>query len=66
VLLGVRGEKRRDIDGIIDTIITVGTILNKCRKITDIEINPVVVYEQERGLRALDIRILIQNPKEEQ
>jgi acetyltransferase len=62
VLLGVRGEKRRDIDGIIDTIIKVGTILNKCGKITDIEINPVVVYEQEKGLKALDVRILIQNP----
>ena len=65
VLLGVRGEKRRDIDGIIDTIIKVGTILNKCSKITDIEINPVVVYEQEKGLRALDVRILIQNPNKE-
>ncbi len=66
VLLGVRGEKRRDIEGIIDIIIKVGTILKKCRKITDIEINPVVVYEQEKGLKALDVRILIQNPKEEQ
>ncbi len=66
VLLGVRGEKRRDIEGIIDIIIKVGTILKNCRKITDIEINPVVVYEQEKGLKALDVRILIQNPKEEQ
>lgn len=65
ILLGVRGEARRDIEGVIDTIIKVGTILTKCKKITDIEINPIVVYEQERGLKALDARILIRNPKEE-
>jgi acetyltransferase len=64
LLLGVRGQKRRDIEGVIDTIIKVGTILTHCAKITDIEINPIVVYEQARGLRALDARILIQNPKE--
>lgn len=65
ILLGVRGEGRRDIEGVIDTIIKVGTILTKCKSITDIEINPIVVYEQERGLKALDARILIRNPKEE-
>ncbi len=64
LLLGVRGQKRRDIEGVIDTIIKVGTILTHCAKITDIEINPIVVYEQTRGLRALDARILIRNPKE--
>ncbi|MCK5058754.1 MAG: acetate--CoA ligase family protein [Candidatus Aminicenantes bacterium] len=64
ILLGVRGEARRDIEGVIDTIIKVGTILKHCKKITDIEINPIVVYEQARGLRALDARILIRNPKE--
>jgi acetyltransferase len=64
ILLGVRGQVRRDIEGVIDTIIKVGTILMKCKKITDIEINPIVVYEQARGLKALDARILIRNPKE--
>jgi len=65
LLLGVRGEKRKDIEGLVDTIIKVGTIIDRCSRITDIEINPVVVYEQERGLKAIDTRILISNPKEE-
>ncbi len=64
LLLGVRGEKKKDIDGVIDTIMRVGSIIKKCNKITDIEINPVVVYEQNKGLRALDVRILIKNPQE--
>jgi acetyl coenzyme A synthetase (ADP forming)-like protein len=64
VLLGVRGEKKKDIEGVIDTLIKVGSIIKKCNSITDIEINPVVVYEQDRGLRALDVRILIKKPEE--
>lgn len=66
LLLGVRGEKRKDIDAIIDTIIKIGTVIDKCRRITDIEINPVVVYEQGKGLKAVDARILIANQKEGQ
>jgi acetyltransferase len=63
LLLGVRGEKRKDIEGVVDTIIKVGTILKKCDRISDIEINPVMVYEQSRGLKAVDVRILLKNPK---
>lgn len=65
LLLGVRGEEKKDIDGVIDTIIKLGTILSKCERITDIEINPVVVYEESAGLKALDVRILLKNLKED-
>ena len=65
LLLGVRGEKRKDIDGLCETIIKVGTIIKKCRRITDIEINPVVVYDEDVGLKAIDSRILISSYTEE-
>ena len=64
LLLGVRGEKRKDIDTVADTIIRVGTILQKCPDITDIEINPLVVYAQGEGVRAVDVRILLSKPQE--
>jgi acetate---CoA ligase (ADP-forming) len=64
LLLGVRGEKRKDIETIADTIRKVGTILQKCRDISDIEINPLVVYSQGEGARAVDIRILLSKPQE--
>ncbi len=64
LLLGVRGEKRKDIDTVADTIIKVGTILQKCEDITDIEINPLVVYSQGEGVRAVDVRILLSKPQE--
>lgn len=59
LLLGARGDERRDIDAVIETIIKTASIIKKISRITDIEINPVVVYEQGKGLKAVDVRILI-------
>jgi acetyl coenzyme A synthetase (ADP forming)-like protein len=63
LLLGVRGEEKKDVDGVVDTIIKVGAIIQKCERITDIEINPLVVYENGKGVLAVDVRILITNAR---
>jgi len=36
-----------------------GTIIKKCEAISDIEINPLVAYEEGEGVKALDVRILL-------
>lgn len=59
LLLGVRGEKTKDIAAVENTIVILGAILNKCPGISDIEINPLVVYEQGEGVRAVDVRIIL-------
>ena len=59
LLLGVRGENRKVIDGIIDAIIRVGTISQQFPEITDMEINPMMVYDQGTGVKAVDVRILL-------
>ncbi len=64
LLLGVRGEKRKDIDGIVDVAMKLGALIDKCRDITDIEINPLVVYEHGQGVKAVDVRILFQTTRE--
>jgi acetyl coenzyme A synthetase (ADP forming)-like protein len=63
LLLGARGEEKKDIESVIDTIIKIGSIIKKCDRITDIEINPVVVYNIKNGLTAVDARILINKIK---
>ena len=63
LLLGVRGEEKKDVESVVDTIIKVGAIIQKCKRITDIEINPLVVYENGKGVKAVDVRILITNVK---
>ncbi len=63
LLLGVRGEEKKDLDAVVETIIKVGTILQACERISDIEINPLVVYEHGEGVKAVDVRILLRkNP----
>jgi acyl-CoA synthetase (NDP forming) len=64
LLLGVRGEKRKDIDSVADAIIKIGTILQKCPDITDIEVNPLVAYSQGKGVKAIDVRILLSKSEE--
>jgi len=64
LLLGVRGEKKKDIDAVAGTIIKVGTVLQQCKDISDIEINPLVVYDYGEGVKAVDARILLLEPKE--
>ena len=59
ILAGIRGEKEKDIAQIVDTILKLGEILVSFKEIRDIEINPLVVYERGKGVKALDTRILL-------
>jgi acyl-CoA synthetase (NDP forming) len=59
LLTGVRGEKAKDIASIEDAIIRVGEVLQCCDQITDIEVNPLVVYEEGKGTKAVDIRVML-------
>jgi acyl-CoA synthetase (NDP forming) len=61
LLLGVRGEKAKDIESIIDSIIKIATIIRTHKEITDIEINPLTAYT--KGVKAVDVRILISDQK---
>ncbi len=64
LLLGVRGEKKKDIGQIVDVAWKLGHLVDQCRAITDIEINPLVVYDHGEGTKAVDIRILFRHPGE--
>jgi acetate---CoA ligase (ADP-forming) len=59
LLLGVRGEARRDERAAVDALLKLGAVVDACPQITDIEINPLVVFEEGRGARALDIRVML-------
>ena len=65
LLLGVRGEEPKDIEGCIDIILRLSQIILHCPDISDIEINPVLVFEQNQGVLAVDTRILLTPPTDE-
>ncbi len=64
LLLGVRGEKRKDIDGIVDVVVRLSSLIDRCRDISDIEINPLVIYNHGDGVKAVDVRILFKEQRE--
>ncbi len=64
LLLGVRGEKRKDIETAADAIIRVGTVLKQVNDISDIEINPLIAYDFGEGVKAVDVRILLTRQQE--
>ncbi|HHF56518.1 MAG TPA: hypothetical protein ENL42_06370, partial [Thermoplasmatales archaeon] len=59
ILHGVRGELRKDIEKISQSIVNIGKLITKVKEIKDIEINPLVVYEYGKGVKAVDVRILL-------
>lgn len=58
LLLGVRGERRKDIGAAADVVMRLGQLIAECREITDIEVNPLMVYDYGEGAKAVDVRIL--------
>jgi acyl-CoA synthetase (NDP forming) len=64
LLLGVRGEKRKDINSIVEVAVRLSNLIDRCRDITDIEINPLVVYDHGDGVKAVDVRILFKDQRE--
>ncbi|MBN1390549.1 MAG: acetate--CoA ligase family protein [Candidatus Thermoplasmatota archaeon] len=64
LLLGVRGEESKDIEALIDSMMRVGSILSSVKRITDIEINPLFVYERGKGVKVVDIRIMVARDRE--
>jgi len=63
LLLGVRGESRKDTEPVAGVLERLSHLVVACPEITDIEINPLVVYDQGEGIRAVDVRILFEPPK---
>ena len=59
LLTGIRGQGKKDIKSIIDVILKLGRMVDSIKSISDVEINPLVVYERDKGVKALDIRILL-------
>ncbi len=58
LLLGVRGEEKKDIESVVDVIVKLGALIYTLKSVSDIEINPLVALEG-KGVKAVDVRILL-------
>ena len=60
ILAGVRGEKPRDQEMLAETICRYSTmILDLDDEISESDANPVLVYEEGKGLKVVDARIIL-------
>jgi acetyltransferase len=59
LLRGIRGEVRSDIDSIIDVILRFSQLVTDFNEINEIDINPISVYEEDKGCLCLDVKITI-------
>ena len=59
LLQGVRGETRADIPALRDTLLRVGDLIWDFPEISEMDINPVFVYDEGKGCSALDVKITL-------
>lgn len=59
LLDGVRGEPPADKRAIIDTILRVGQLVTDFPEIMELDINPFVVYPENQGGIAIDMRLIL-------
>ena len=57
LLRGVRGEKPSDINGISDCLMRLSQLLVDFPEIEEFDINPLLVLEEGKGVRVVDVRI---------
>ncbi len=60
MLKGFRGEPEADIDVVRETILRVAQLAMDFPEISDIDVNPLFVYEKGKGGIAVDVKILLE------
>jgi acetyltransferase len=59
LLDGVRGKPPVDKEAIVDVLLRIGQLVQDFPEIAELDINPLVVYPQNQGAIALDMRIIL-------
>ena len=59
LLLGVRGEARSDLRAISDTLLKVSQLVMDFPDIVEMDINPLIVFEEGKGAMGIDMRLVL-------
>jgi acetyltransferase len=59
LLKGVRGETPSDIDALREAILRVGHLVWDFSELKDLDINPIFVYDEGKGVSALDVKVTL-------
>lgn len=59
LLQGYRGAPAGDVDALVDAALKLSQAFLQCRgRIADVEVNPLFVLDQGKGVRAVDVRVI--------
>lgn len=64
LLTGWRGSPPRDIDALREVLLRFSALIEDLPEIASVEINPLMVFEQGKGIMAVDARILFKSTTE--
>ncbi|MBU1661548.1 MAG: acetate--CoA ligase family protein [Chloroflexi bacterium] len=59
LLDGVRGKPPMDKAAIVDTLLRIGQLVQDFPEITELDINPLIVYPKGQGAIAIDMRLIL-------
>ena len=63
LLRGVRGEPPADIDAIVDALLRLSQLVTDFPEITELDVNPLLVYPIGEGSMAVDSRVALAAPE---
>jgi acyl-CoA synthetase (NDP forming) len=66
ILKGARGHKPSDIGAVSESLLRLSQLLIDFPEIREVDINPLRVFQENNGCRALDARIMIQSSADNQ
>ncbi len=61
LLRGVRGEAPADLDAAVDVLLRLSQLVTDFPEIVEMDINPLMVFEQGRGAVGVDMRLILQS-----
>lgn len=64
ILSGIRGEPPADIDALVDILQKVSRLPVEFDEISEMDLNPVFVFDRGEGAVAIDARIILEEPGE--
>jgi acetate---CoA ligase (ADP-forming) len=59
LLDGVRGKPPADKDAIVDSLLRIGQLVVDFPEIAELDINPLIVYPEQQGAIAIDMRLVL-------
>ncbi len=65
ILYGVRGRKKLAINGIVETILKISQLVTEFPEIVELDINPLTVFEDGKGVMGIDMRLVLSSQNQE-